>query len=96
LERINALRQRHEQLSSSISHYEERVAEQTLQLDRMNRPHSYDDDYFNGESEHDDIQPPTSDDLKREEQEVKDLEAKKRGLEDRVSGIEKDLGGLLR
>ena len=35
-------------------------------------------------------------DLKREEEEIRELEKKKRGLEDRVSGMERDLGGLLR
>ena len=38
----------------------------------------------------------TAEDLKREEEEIRELEKKKRGLEDRVSGMERDLGGLLR
>lgn len=38
----------------------------------------------------------TEEDLKREDEEIRELEKKKRGLEDRVSGMERDLGGLLR
>lgn len=34
--------------------------------------------------------------MRQEEKEIKELEKKKRGLEDRVSGMERDLGGLLR
>ena len=40
--------------------------------------------------------PLTREDLEREEQEVKELERKKRGLEERVEGMERDLGGLMR
>ena len=44
-----------------------------------------------------DEQPPLSDeDLRREEERIAELERKKRTLEERVNGIEKDLGGLLR
>ena len=38
----------------------------------------------------------TLEDLEREEEEIKELENRKRMLEDRVSGMERDLGGLLR
>ena len=38
----------------------------------------------------------STEDLWREEEEIRDLENKKRALEDRVSGMERDLGGLLR
>jgi len=38
----------------------------------------------------------TIEDLRREEEEVKELERNKRGLEERVTGMEKDLGGLMR
>lgn len=38
----------------------------------------------------------TVEDLEKEEQEIRELERKKRALEDRVSGMERDLGGLLR
>ena len=35
-------------------------------------------------------------DLRLEEQEVRELEQRKKELEERVSGMERDLGGLLR
>lgn len=35
-------------------------------------------------------------DIQREEAEMRELEEKKRGLEARVSGMERDLGGLMR
>lgn len=38
----------------------------------------------------------TVEDLEKEEQEIQELERKKGALEDRVSGMERDLGGLLR
>ncbi len=38
----------------------------------------------------------TEEDLEKEQEEIYELERKKRGLEDRVSGMERDLGGLLR
>ena len=51
--------------------------------------------------EHDRARPPAEDqitleDLEREEEEIKELESRKRMLEDRVTGMERDLGGLLR
>lgn len=38
----------------------------------------------------------TDDDIEQELAEIRDLEGKKRALEDRVSGMERDLGGLMR
>lgn len=103
-EKIASLRARHAQLSSSIAHYESRVSKQAMQLDRMNHPKE-----LEAEDESDDpdeaqlkvpaiIEDPESTvaDLQREEEEIRELEKKKRGLEDRVSGMERDLGGLLR
>lgn len=40
--------------------------------------------------------PITVEDVQKEEEEIQELEKKRRALEDRVSGMEKDLGGLLR
>lgn len=100
LERINSLRTRHEQLSSSIGRYEAKVAKQASQLNRMNHPEDFDE--VDNDQDYEDDYPITEDvtiskeELAREEQEMRELEAKKRGLEDRVSGMERDLGGLLR
>jgi hypothetical protein len=40
--------------------------------------------------------PLTKEDLRREEEAIRELESKKKGLEDRVTGMERDLGGLMR
>jgi len=103
MEKINSLRARHEQLTSSIECYEARIAKQTSQLDRMNRrdTHRDDDEPYN---DPDDDKLPTlpeqahitAEDIEREEEEMRELEKKKRGLLDRVSSMERDLGGLLR
>ena len=66
----------------------------------MNRPTSrggYSDDSKaeEGATEETTI-PLTKEDLEREEEEIKELERKKRGLEERVTGMERDLGGLMR
>lgn len=37
----------------------------------------------------------TDEDIERELEEVRDLERRKRVLEDRVTGMERDLGGLM-
>ncbi|MCJ1387963.1 hypothetical protein MMC18_000806 [Xylographa bjoerkii] len=99
--KINSLRMRYEQLTSSIERYEARVAKQTSQLERMNQAknHNGNERYNNGDQEalqaHQSAQA-TAEDIQREEAEMKELERKKRGLEDRVSGYERDIGGLLR
>lgn len=40
--------------------------------------------------------PLTEADLQREEEQIKELEIRKRTLEERVDGMQKDLGGILR
>ena len=102
-DKIATLRARHKKVKSSLSYYEALVAEQSQQLRQMNRPSSriseYDDDddvpgttgLHNTENV-----PITAEDLKREEESVRELEQKKQTLEDRVNGMEKDLGGILR
>ncbi|KAL8950341.1 MAG: hypothetical protein Q9222_003627 [Ikaeria aurantiellina] len=105
-ERIPSLRSRFNQLTASITRYEARVANQTAQLAKMNRragskanediaslEQPADAEDVNGFSNE---LPISADDLEREEQEIRELEKKKQALEDRVSGMERDLGGLLR
>lgn len=97
-EKISQLRRRHQQLAANISHYEALVGQQSADLARMNRP-TYDDE---GDMEMMDDEPTinaapmTKEDLEREEAEIAELEAKKKTLEERVSGMERDLGGLMR
>lgn len=93
------MRQRHARLDASIEHYEYRIAEQTTQLSRMNRSRDYIDDEpeeIEAGPEAPAFQPMTSEDLKREEEEVRQLEKKKRGLEDRVNSMGRDISGVLR
>ena len=97
-EKIAALKRRHRQLASSVEYYEAEVARQTAQLNRMNRPQDFEYDDFDEDATGGQEQAPafTVEDMRREEQEIKELERKKQDLEDRVTGMEKDLGGLMR
>lgn len=97
-ERIAAMRQRHAQLESSVEHYEYRLAEQTTQLERLSRSRDYHDDQpeESEEPEAPAFVPMTEEDLRREEEEVRQLERKRKGLEDRVHNMSRDLSGVLR
>lgn len=102
-EKIAALRARYSRVTTSLAHYEGKVARQTRELERMNRPEDWEGDEVGDEdegaqNEEDDGEEVeiTEEDLRKEEEEIKELERKKKELEDRVSGMEKDLGGLLR
>lgn len=103
-EKISSLRVRYQNLSSSIAHHESRISNLNVQLARMNRPKSEDEDEGNDLDDGDPtIAVPADeeiyiapDDLRREEEEIRELEKKKRALEDRISGMERDLGGFLR
>jgi hypothetical protein len=101
--RIEGLRVRHAQLISSLAHYEQKVAKQTRELERINRGDGWSaDEDFDDEGERipgtdaEEEFEVTDEDLRREEEEIRELERRKRELEDRVSGMERDLGGLLR
>lgn len=103
-EKILTLRTRHEQLSNSIAQYEARVAKQALQLDQMNHPKEYAEDIDPNGDDGGVVEEPavlqhvqvSAEDFKREEEGLRELEKKKRGLEDQVSGMDRDLGGLMR
>lgn len=101
-EKIAALRARYSRVTASLAHYEGKVARQARELERMNRPEDWEGDTVDKEDEDaqdkddDEEIVVTEDDLKREEEGIRELEKKKRELEDRVSGMERDLGGLLR
>ncbi|KAF2115288.1 DASH complex subunit Spc34 [Lophiotrema nucula] len=97
-EKIAAMRQRHARLGASIEYYENRIAEQAAQLSRSSRSRDYTEDEPDEEAEPEPpvFQPMTEEDLKREEQEVRQLEQKKKGLEDRVNSMGRDISGVLR
>ncbi|KAK2757961.1 hypothetical protein FQN54_004367 [Arachnomyces sp. PD_36] len=97
-EKIYSLRSRHMQIVESTERLQARVAEQSAQLERMNHSQSYASD---GEEMSAEVSQPestnvTDEDLEREMEEIRELEKKKRQLEARVSGMERDLGGLMR
>ena len=99
VEKIATLRSRNAELSTSIEEYESIVSDQAAQLQRMNQ--NKDDDGFNnisylGTSNGTTAAGPSAQDLKKEEEEVRELEEKKILLEERVGEIERDIGGLMR
>ena len=103
IEKIASLRDRYRQIAESVDIYEKKVSKQESRLERMNK--SSDLGYQSQDDEEEDEDAVTmqvvessvtEEDFRLEEQEIKDLELKKRILEERVTGIEKDLGGLLR
>lgn len=98
-DKITAIRTRHEHISSSIADYQERVLTQQSKLDRYHGGSGFgvDDaeDGMNGGSGVDTAPVYTEQDLEMEQAEIGELEARKKALEARVAGMEKDLGGLL-
>ena len=102
-ERIPALRSKLAHSRSTLAYYEARVAEQAEALGRMNKDHWRDEEEDDeagggGEEEDDDAEgvgDVTEEDLVTEEEEVRDLERKKRELQERLRAMEKDLGGLM-
>ena len=101
-ERIPAQRQKYAQQSNTLAYYEAKVAEQQEALGRMNKDHFDDDDDKGGEGGEDENENQggfgggmTEEDLRREEDEVRELDRKKRELQERLRTMDKDLGGLL-
>ncbi|OBT75489.1 hypothetical protein VF21_04927 [Pseudogymnoascus sp. 05NY08] len=102
-ERIAQLRSRYARIQTSLQHYEQKVVKQTRELERMNRQGDWDGDGLDenvdvAEEEDGDAEDAVITDelLRQEEEEILELERKKKELEERVSGMERDLGGLLR
>ena len=99
LERIPVLRQKHAQQANTLIYYETKVAEQAQRLEEMNRWRGGSDD----EDDNDDdtamaaapVDGPTEEDLRLEEEEIRELERKKKELQERLRAMDKDLGGLL-
>jgi len=75
------LRARHSEVMASIEKYEELVAEQAAQLRSMNRPTSYvtndeDEEMEYGKGLHVERLPLTQQELKREEEGIKELDSR--------------------
>lgn len=99
-EQIAQLRQRHRRLEASLAHYETQIADQAAQLSKLNKPRDYGSD---NDGDADTVVPEapvfedfTEEDMRLEEEEIQELERKKKALEDRVSGMEKDISGVMR
>jgi len=103
-ERIATLGKRYQQVAESVALYEEKVRKQHSRLEKMNKNTNLRSRAQDDHEEDLDLGPMTSttehgaveEDTRLEEQEIRELEMKKRTLEERVTGMEKDLGGLLR
>lgn len=101
LDRIRALRNRHRDVSASISTLEEKVSRQQSLLARRNLGMNSEENEAEPD-EGNEVQTPEENDalteeaFQLEEEEVRELEVRKKALEERVSGMERDLGGLLR
>ncbi|KAL4816167.1 DASH complex subunit Spc34 [Aspergillus spinulosporus] len=94
-DKIASLRYRNQVISESIAELEERVARNASELESMS--HFHDDNYDeldNAGSLNTGLIDVTDADIERELKEIRELERRKRDLEDRVNGMERDLGGL--
>lgn len=71
------------------------MADNAAELERMNEAYDRDNEIEYQEPQHSDIQV-TDEDIERELEEIRELERRKQVLEDRVTGMSRDLGGLMR
>lgn len=94
-ERIASLRAKFRNGRDTAAYYEGKVAEQAEQLASLSR-NWMDDEEDDGEGE-EEVEGGilTVEDLKREEEEAREMEGKKRELQARLRTMEKDLGGLM-
>lgn len=100
-EKISSIRNRHATVTSSLADYQARLQQQQSKFNQGSSGSGYE----NGEDPSDGTAPGvgntlarvfTEADLQAEETEIRELEARKKALEDRVSGMAHDLEGLLR
>ncbi|KKF93787.1 DNA replication regulator SLD2 [Ceratocystis platani] len=95
--RISQIRNKHANLANTMAYYENKVAEQSLQLEAMNKDWMDEDGMKHEEEEEENENDSiviTEEDLRAEEEEVRELDRKKRDLQNRLRAMEKDLGGL--
>lgn len=97
-EKISNLRYRYAQVTDSLEQLDARVVENTAELERISQAYDKDNDFDLAEQ-----QPPqpqdtnvTDEDIERELEEIRELEQRKRTLEERMTGIDRDIGGLMR
>ncbi|RKF60283.1 putative dash complex subunit spc34 [Erysiphe neolycopersici] len=106
LEQVQDLRNRFAQVSRTIAQYEGKVERQTSELDRMNRgiqkengEHDYNiedkDDNVNSQVEDEDAlldSMITDEDILKEENEIKELEDRRRQLQESINRMDRNLG----
>ena len=100
-EKIASIRHRHASVTSSLSDYQARVLQHQSKLNRFNSGPGDDNVDDLSEGAVPTAGPParqvfTELDVQAEEAEIRDLEARKKALEERVAGMANDLEGLLR
>ncbi|KAK8127020.1 uncharacterized protein PG998_002779 [Apiospora kogelbergensis] len=89
LDRIPAQRSKYAHSLNTLAYYEAKVAEQAEALGRQHK------DIWSDDEEEEEEEEGVLWELRREEEEVQELDRKKRELQARLKGMEKDLGGLL-
>ncbi|KAJ5548716.1 hypothetical protein N7513_005950 [Penicillium frequentans] len=94
-EKIANLRYRHEMIAESVAQLEDRVATNTAELEQMRSSYDDEDDFAPASLSQPGVPDVTDEDIEQELAEIRDLERRKRALEERVTGMERDLGGLM-
>jgi hypothetical protein len=100
-DRIAILRSKYRNGKNTTAYYEAKVSEQADQLASMNRDWLHDEeedddsDKHEGDGVGDESKVWTEEDLRREEGEAREMEAKKKELQGRLRAMQKDLGGLM-
>ena len=100
-EKISSIRQRNENLSTSIAELQQLVLQQQSKLNRFNTGSGFglveeEEQESSSTSVPNQRAIPTEIDIEAEEADIRDLEARKLVLEERVAGMGNDLAGLLR
>ncbi|KAF9873567.1 DASH complex subunit Spc34 [Colletotrichum karsti] len=96
LEKIPQLRQRYAHQTNTLAYYEAKVAEHQAALERMNKDHWMGDDNEPEEDDDDDDdEAMTEEDLRAEEETLRDLDRKRRELQQRLKTMDEDLNGLM-
>ena len=96
-EKVASIRRRHEQFELSVSEYQDKVLKQQSKLTRARTGSGYGGEGLDNEHQaHEAAAVVTEQDFEMEQHEIKELEARKKELEERLASMESDLGGLLR
>lgn len=89
------MRYRHEMIAESVAQLEGRVATNTAELEQMRSACDDEDEFAPASISQPGVPDVTDEDIEQELAEIRDLERRKRALEERVTGMERDLGGLM-